>query len=61
MPNTSIHKFLNLLIKINSEFYDTDTVDKKNITMKMSDSISDHKKRKAVKKDVRVPQSKKKI
>ena len=61
MPNTSIHKFLNLLIKINSEFYDTDTVDKENITMKMSDSISVHKKGKAVKKDVRVPQSNKKI
>ena len=49
MPKTSIHKFLNLPIKINSEFYDTDMVDKENITMKMSDSISVHQKRKVVK------------
>ena len=49
MPKTSIHKFLNLPIKINSEFYDTDMVDKENITMKVSDSISVHKKRKVVK------------
>ena len=49
VPKTSIHKFLNLPIKINSEFYDTDMVDKENITMKVSDSISVHKKRKVVK------------
>ena len=42
MPKTSIHKFLNLPIKINSEFYDTDMVDKENITMNMSDSILFH-------------------
>ena len=49
VPKTSIHKFLNLPIKINSEFYDTDMVDKENITMKMSGSISVYQKRKVVK------------